>query len=328
MPSTPESNDAGKSAKSAEAMIDAVSRWAAARDDVLGLALVGSHARGAARPDSDLDFALVCADPELYLGDTDWVSTFGEVTSTSREDYGKMQSVRVRYRNAPELELGIAGPDWTVTPPDEGTAEVLRAGCVILLDREGLLERVLQSARESERGHATLIVRKAMADDDATLSVLLAECAVGHPAQGATPSPAWVREVMFTDPSLCRVLLAERVGQPIGFAAWRPTYDYLFGVRGAEVVWLFVRPGHRGVGVAAALLAQVCADVLRDGGRFLWGSYGRAIVGKFYKRMVDTRPETAVGLPNASVVFLANLAGRTPRQIARALQARSGRSVA
>lgn len=135
--------------KSPESMIEDVARWAAGRDDVLGLALAGSYARGTARADSDIDFTVVCSNPARYLKNTDWVSTFGEVTALSLEDWGKVQSVRVVYRNAPEVEFGIAGIDWTTTPPDEGTAEVLRAGCLILLDREGLIERVLRSAQTS-----------------------------------------------------------------------------------------------------------------------------------------------------------------------------------
>ena len=115
----------------------------------MALALAGSHARGDARADSDIDFTFVCSDPARYLKNTDWVSTFGEVTRLSLEDWGKVQSIRVFYRNGPEVEFGIAGIDWTATPPDNETAEVLRAGCMVLFDREGLIERVLRSAQGS-----------------------------------------------------------------------------------------------------------------------------------------------------------------------------------
>ena len=168
-----------------------------------------------------------------------------------------------------------------------------------------------------------LTVRKATPNDATVLADFLAECAVGHPARGATPGPAWVRDVMFDDPSICRALIAERGGSSVGFASWRPTYDFLFGVRGAEVVWLFVQSRHRGGGVAAALLAQVCADVLHDGGAFLWGTYREAHVGKFYERMVRGRSETWVGLPAEDLEFLASLAGRGPREIAHAMRERT-----
>jgi predicted nucleotidyltransferase len=48
----------------ADRLIEAVAAWARRRDDVLGLALVGSHARGEARIDSDIDLALLVADPD------------------------------------------------------------------------------------------------------------------------------------------------------------------------------------------------------------------------------------------------------------------------
>ena len=39
-------------------IIDRITRWAAGRHDVVGLLLVGSCARNAARPDSDIDLVL------------------------------------------------------------------------------------------------------------------------------------------------------------------------------------------------------------------------------------------------------------------------------
>jgi hypothetical protein len=127
-------------------MIESVRSWVELRDDIVGLGLAGSHARGEARPDSDLDLTLVCSDPNRYLDDTQWLSTFGEVTSSTREDWGKVQSLRVFYRDQPEVEFGIAGRDWTEIPPDPGTARVLRDGFVILHDPLGLLDRLLRSA--------------------------------------------------------------------------------------------------------------------------------------------------------------------------------------
>ncbi|TLQ47917.1 nucleotidyltransferase domain-containing protein [Streptomyces marianii] len=39
-------------------VIDRITRWARAREDIVGLLLVGSCARKAARPDSDIDVVL------------------------------------------------------------------------------------------------------------------------------------------------------------------------------------------------------------------------------------------------------------------------------
>jgi GNAT superfamily N-acetyltransferase len=142
-----------------------------------------------------------------------------------------------------------------------------------------------------------------MPSDAAALAGFLSECAIAlsHPAKGATPNPAWVREVLFSNPSICRILIAERDGQPVGFVSWRPAYDYLFGVCGAEIVWLFVQPAHRMLGVAAALLSHACADVSAEGGQFLWGTYTEPTLGKFYERMANVSLcQTWCGVPSMS----------------------------
>ena len=136
---------------SAASLIDSVRRWAEVREDVQTLAVVGSHARGDARPDSDVDLVVVCSDPSRYLSDTAWAWAFGDVGELSFEDWGEVQSVRVFYRNGPEVEFGITGIEWTAIPPDRGTAEVVGNGCAILLDRDGRLSRLLRMVRGSEQ---------------------------------------------------------------------------------------------------------------------------------------------------------------------------------
>src|SRR3954447_7942599 len=49
-----------------ENVIARVTRWAADRDDILGLLLVGSYARNAARPDSDLDLVVLTNETGRY----------------------------------------------------------------------------------------------------------------------------------------------------------------------------------------------------------------------------------------------------------------------
>lgn len=132
--------------RSAAAMIDAVREWAQQRNDIRALALVGSHARGDAGPDSDVDLVLLCADPVRYLDDTEWVTVFGEVTRSAQEDWGRVRSVRVCYRGGPEAEFGVTGLDWAALPPDPGTREVLAGGHVILLDPDARLERVARAS--------------------------------------------------------------------------------------------------------------------------------------------------------------------------------------
>jgi predicted nucleotidyltransferase len=117
------------------AFLDAIERWAAARSDVAGAALVGSYARGTARPQSDVDLVLLCSDPERFLAG-DWISHFGEVDTFAMENYGALNSLRVLYRSGLEVEFGIASRSWASTPIDPGTRRVLTDGFRILYDPE------------------------------------------------------------------------------------------------------------------------------------------------------------------------------------------------
>src|ERR1700716_58173 len=47
-----------------EQILDSITAWAASRPDILGLALIGSRARGAATPSSDIDLIILATEPE------------------------------------------------------------------------------------------------------------------------------------------------------------------------------------------------------------------------------------------------------------------------
>jgi len=74
-----------------------VRAWAASRPDLLGVTLAGSHARGAARADSDIDLVILTVQPTAYLQDTSWARRFGEVSRLRVEDWGAVTSQQVLY---------------------------------------------------------------------------------------------------------------------------------------------------------------------------------------------------------------------------------------
>ena len=111
--------------------------WVEPRQDVRALAVVGSVARGEARPDSDVDVVLLTTDPARYLESVEWVSDLGTARRVELESYGRVTSVRAVYDDGIEVEFAIAASDWASAPFDAGTVEVARNGIVVLLDRDG-----------------------------------------------------------------------------------------------------------------------------------------------------------------------------------------------
>ena len=118
-------------------LIEQVVAWAASNAGVEAVVLVGSHARGEARPDSDVDLVLLTTRSQELLDDPEWAQRFGNVQSTAREDWGRVQSLRVIYESGLEVEFGLALPDWA-TAPDAGTIEVVEQGLRVLWDPQGL----------------------------------------------------------------------------------------------------------------------------------------------------------------------------------------------
>ena len=132
-----------KTAGSITIFLREVAAWASAREDILAVALVGSHARGDARKDSDIDLVLLVETPEKYLVDVEWPAHFGAVRRRRRESYGKVTSVRVWYDNGREVEYGITTPRWAAEPLDEGARRVILEGMRVIFERGTLLSRLL-----------------------------------------------------------------------------------------------------------------------------------------------------------------------------------------
>jgi hypothetical protein len=136
----------------ADELIDKVTSWSKRDDRVIAAGVCGSHARGAARPDSDIDFCILTPDPGSLLEDRTWIHEFGadaEVPGPT-EDYNLVQSIRVFY-GATEAEFGVTEQAWAQLPMDPETAGVINNGLRILYDPEGLLDRAIGYAESVAR---------------------------------------------------------------------------------------------------------------------------------------------------------------------------------
>ena len=130
-----------------EDIIHRVTRWAATRDDVVGLLLVGSCARNAVRPDSDVDLVLLTADTTEYA-DIAWAGELALGALIRTQAWGPITEQRFATTTGLEVELGIGPADWaSIDPVDPGTRRVVTDGARVLHDPTGILATLLRACR-------------------------------------------------------------------------------------------------------------------------------------------------------------------------------------
>jgi len=137
-----------------QGILNVVSEWARREKRVLGVALVGSWARGEARPDSDIDLVLLVDDWDSFrttawMAELDWDSIGEKVVRFEDADYGLVWSRFLFTDKNQEIEFGFAHIDWLKTDPvDAGTKKVVSDGMRILLDKQGRLGHLLDHVRQ------------------------------------------------------------------------------------------------------------------------------------------------------------------------------------
>ena len=131
------------------AFLQSVVIWAKNEPDLMALALVGSYARGEASPESDVDLILLLRNPKEYLKDRDWISEFGEPGHIVQEEWGKVTSLRVLYADGLEVEYGLSNLEWGSDPSDDGDAQVIENGLVVLYEKNGHLSNKLKPFHKS-----------------------------------------------------------------------------------------------------------------------------------------------------------------------------------
>ena len=130
--------------------LEEFSRWAKTQADIEAAALVGSYARDAATTESDIDLMILTTKLSSYFQDQIWVSQFGEVEESKAENWGRVETLRVFYKGAIEVEYNFSTPDWADIPVDAGTHSVISDGMKILSDPQGILERLQQEMNISQ----------------------------------------------------------------------------------------------------------------------------------------------------------------------------------
>jgi uncharacterized protein len=136
-----------------EEVIERVTCWAAGRHDIVGLLLVGSYARGAARPDSDVDLVLLTTDKTPYCDDIAWADELALGELVRAKEWGPITERRFAMASGLEVEIGIGPTDWAKTDPvDPGTRGVVTDGARPLHDPAGILVSLLSACRPATAG--------------------------------------------------------------------------------------------------------------------------------------------------------------------------------
>ncbi len=138
------------------AFLQSVVEWAKTEPDLMALALVGSHARVEASPESDVDLILLLRKPKEYLKDRNWISEFGEPNHIIQENWGKVTSLRVLYADGLEIEYGLSNLDWGSDPSDEGDAHVIVNGLIVLYEKDDHLSNKLKPFLESSASNSII----------------------------------------------------------------------------------------------------------------------------------------------------------------------------
>jgi N-acetylglutamate synthase-like GNAT family acetyltransferase len=167
-----------------------------------------------------------------------------------------------------------------------------------------------------------LVVRRATADDVPALAALIDGFARGHPAESHVRSAEMLRDALFGDHPIARILLAEKKRTAVGFGAWRKAYDLFWSMYGGDGLGLYVSPGQRGFGVGLCIVAAICADIREHGGKFLEASYD-AELSSLYERVAVGRPQRACHVSALAFERLAAVAGRSARDIIGVLPEKS-----
>lgn len=120
-----------------DSFFDRLRAFAEDTPPVESLLIVGSHARGDARDDSDIDVVIVTPNKREPVDNPVFVNRFGSVREKQTEVWGACTSVRVWYDDGREVEFGLVEPSWAARPLDPGTSRVLSGGYKVIWDKKG-----------------------------------------------------------------------------------------------------------------------------------------------------------------------------------------------
>jgi len=126
-------------------------------------------------------------------------------------------------------------------------------------------------------------IRVARQTDVKDLDSMVDEFVVGHKAEHHSRSLDVLSSAYFGPNPVADIIVAEWKGSVVAMGQWMRIYDMFWGMFGGQTDWLYVRPRARGLGISAAIIANICDRIRRAGGEFLRGA-GDETMRAFYGR--------------------------------------------
>ena len=120
--------------------------WAQSREDVEGMVMVGSYARGTAGMASDVDIVILTPEFERLAEDVLWVLKLRPGSKLIRaKAWGPLLERRFRLPSDLQLELGLVSPSWADVPLDPGTLGVLADRHQVIYERHQRLSKASEA---------------------------------------------------------------------------------------------------------------------------------------------------------------------------------------
>ena len=164
-----------------------------------------------------------------------------------------------------------------------------------------------------------LTVRPATEADLEDVAEMVEAFAQGHPAEGQPRAGSSLREAFFGAQPVGHLLVATTRGRIVGMAQWTRIYDMFWATFGGDINWLYVRPEARGLGIPAAIIAEICQQVRLSGGELVRGNAQEGSSAALYERVAQGWPAREVYLSAEAFQLFADLAGLAPRDIVKRL---------
>ncbi|MFJ5762546.1 nucleotidyltransferase domain-containing protein [Neobacillus sp. NPDC093182] len=124
--------------KKVDFFLENFKEWSEQETNIKGVAVVGSFARGDFHSNSDVDLTIISTNKDLTLESIKNDFNFGNIESSTLEEWGILTSLRIFYNNGLEVEYGVVTDQWVKEPLDEGTKNVVKNGFKVVTEKEDI----------------------------------------------------------------------------------------------------------------------------------------------------------------------------------------------